>query len=128
VGYLYRKSATNPLTKQQTSGNLSVRLVVCAHWSKGCPVHPGIIQRVFQKVAYVRWSHVRPVVWFAERMSGGPSAYVHATDISVRPPDLAYVCHLRVSFQLSFLRVQGTLRLTLRVLGFRLSGYTKGSG
>jgi hypothetical protein len=62
---------------------------------------------------------VRPVVRFAERMSGGPPAYVRATDTSVRPPYLAYVHDLRVSFQLSFPRVQGALRLTPK--GLRLS-------
>jgi hypothetical protein len=78
--------------------------------------------------AYIRWSQVRSVVRFTKRTSGGPPAYVRATDTSVRPPDLVYVRRLRVSFQLPFPKVQDTLRLTLRVLGFRLSGYTKGSG
>jgi hypothetical protein len=44
-----------------------------------------------QKVAYVWWSHVRPPIRFAERTSNGPPAYVHTTDNSVRPPNLAYV-------------------------------------
>jgi hypothetical protein len=43
-------------------------------------------------------SNVRPVVprtsdvLFAERTSGGPPSYVHTTDRSIRPLDLAYVC------------------------------------
>jgi hypothetical protein len=89
----------------------------------------------FIKRVVTLWSHVRPVVRFVEHTSGGPTyvrwsppTYVHATDTSVRPPDLTYIRHLRVSFQLSFPKVQGTLRPTLRVLGFRLCGYTKGSG
>jgi hypothetical protein len=45
-----------------------------------------------QKVAYVRWSHVRPLVRFAERTSGGPLSHVRTIDNSVRPPNLAYVC------------------------------------
>jgi hypothetical protein len=32
-----------------------------------------------QKGAYVRWSHVRLPVRFAERTSGGPPAYVRLT-------------------------------------------------
>jgi hypothetical protein len=39
-----------------------------------------------QKVAYIQWSCVRPPVRFAERMSGGPPAYVRTTDNSIRPP------------------------------------------
>jgi hypothetical protein len=73
-------------------------------------------------------SSVRPVVprtsgvLFAERMSGGPLSYVHTIDKSVRPLDLAYVNPLWVSVKLLF------LQLKLRILGFHLSGFTKGSG
>jgi hypothetical protein len=83
---------------------------------------------IYQKVAYIRWSHVRPLVRFAERMSSGPPMYVCATDTSVRPPDLAYIRHLRSAFSFYLLKVQGVLRLTIRVLGFHLSGSTKGLG
>jgi hypothetical protein len=79
-------------------------------------------------------SSVRPVVprtsgvLFAERTSGGPLSYVCTTDKSVRPLDLAYVRPLWVSVKLLFLEDPNVIRLKLRVLGFRLSGSTKGSG
>jgi hypothetical protein len=41
-------------------------------------------------------SHMSGVL-FAERTSGGPPSYVHTTDKSVHPLDLAYVCPLWVS-------------------------------
>jgi hypothetical protein len=55
-----------------------------------------------QKVAYIQWSHVRPLVGFAKRTFGGPPSYVHTTDINVRPPDLAYVLLLRINVWLLF--------------------------
>jgi hypothetical protein len=67
-------------------------------------------------------------VLFVERTSGGPPSYVHATDRSVRPLDLAYIRPLRVSVKLLFLEDPNVIRLKLRVLGFRLSSSTKGSG
>jgi hypothetical protein len=67
-------------------------------------------------------------VLFAERTSGGPPSYVRTTDRSVRPLDLAYVRPLWVSVKLLLLEVPNVTRLKLRVLGFRLSGSTKGSG
>jgi hypothetical protein len=39
-----------------------------------------------QKVAYIRWSRVRPPVRFAERTSGGPPAYVRTADNNIRSP------------------------------------------
>jgi hypothetical protein len=79
-------------------------------------------------------SSIRPVVprtsgvLFTEHTSGGPPSYVRTIDRSVRPLDLAYICPLRVSVKLLFLEVPNITRLKLRVLGFRLSGSTKGSG
>jgi hypothetical protein len=67
-------------------------------------------------------------VLFAEHTSGGPPSYVRTTDKSVRPLDLAYVRPLWVSVQLLFLKDPNVIRLKLRVLGFRLSDSTKGSG
>jgi hypothetical protein len=67
-------------------------------------------------------------VLFAERRSGGPPSYIRTIDRSVRPLDLAYVRPLWVSVKLLFLEVPNVTRLKLRVLGFRLSGSTKGSG
>jgi hypothetical protein len=55
-----------------------------------------------QKVAYVWWSHVRPLAQFAERTSGGPPSYVRITDNNVRPLDLVYVCLLRINVWLLF--------------------------
>ena len=37
-----------------------------------------------KKVAYVRWSHVHPLVQFAMHMSGGPHPYVRTTGSNVR--------------------------------------------
>jgi hypothetical protein len=47
----------------QSSGRLATLAYVraIAQWSKGCLVRPSIIQRILQKVAYVWWSHVRPL-------------------------------------------------------------------
>jgi hypothetical protein len=56
-------------------------------------VHLGITQRVFQKVVYVQWSHVRLLVWFAERTFDGPP---------IRPVDLVYVRLLRGNVCLLF--------------------------
>jgi hypothetical protein len=67
-------------------------------------------------------------VLFVERTSGGLPSYVRTTDISVRQLDLAYVHSLWVSVKLLFLEDSNVIRLKLRVLGFRLSGFTKGSG
>jgi hypothetical protein len=39
-----------------------------------------------KKVAYGRWSHVCPLVRFAECMSGGPPLYVGTIDNSIHPP------------------------------------------
>ena len=73
------------------SGQRGVRLVVLAQRSEGCLVRPGVNQRVFQKVVYVWWSHIRLPIWFAERTFSGAPLYVHTTNSSVRLPDLAYV-------------------------------------
>jgi hypothetical protein len=67
-------------------------------------------------------------VLFAERTSGGPPSYFHTTDGSVHPLDLTYVHPLWVSVKLLFLEDPNVIRLKLKVLGFRLSGSTKGSG
>jgi hypothetical protein len=67
-------------------------------------------------------------VLFVEHMSGGPPSYVRTTDRSVHPLDLAYVCPMWVNVKLLFLEDPNVIRLKLRVLGFRLSGSTKGSG
>jgi hypothetical protein len=67
-------------------------------------------------------------VLFIERTSGGPPSYVHTTDRSVRLLDLAYIRPCWVSVKLLFLEDPIVIRLKLRVLGFRLSGSTKGSG
>jgi hypothetical protein len=45
------------------SDNSSICLVAFAHWSRGCLVRLGITQRVPQKVAYVRWFHIRPLYY-----------------------------------------------------------------
>ena len=58
--------------------------------------------KVIQKVAYVRWSHVCPLVLFAKCTYIGPRPYVLTTDRGVRPADLAYVHLLRVSAWLLF--------------------------
>jgi hypothetical protein len=55
-----------------------------------------------QKVAYVRWPHVHPLVWFAEHTSSGPPMYVYTANCSVRPLDLVYVYLLRVNVWLLF--------------------------
>jgi hypothetical protein len=107
-GLFIEKFRHNSLTEQRTSGNPSIRPVVRAHRSKGCLVCPGITQGVYQKVVYVRWSHVRPVYYLQ----------------SVRPLDLAYVLPLWVSVKL----LSKCDQVKLRVLGFRLSDSTKGSG
>jgi formate-dependent phosphoribosylglycinamide formyltransferase (GAR transformylase) len=71
---------------------------------------------------YVYWYGLQSV-----RLVVSPT-YVHAIDISVCPLDLAYVPHLRSAFSFYLLKVQGMLRLTLKVLGFHLSSSTKGLG
>jgi hypothetical protein len=53
-GFLKGKGATNSPKKQRTSANHNVRLILFVQRSKGCSIRPGVIQRVFQKVAYVR--------------------------------------------------------------------------
>jgi hypothetical protein len=73
------------LAKGRTSGGSCLVVQWLPRTSKYYP--EGI-----QKVAYVRWSHVRPPVRFVERMSVGPPPYVRITDNSVRPPNLAYIC------------------------------------
>jgi hypothetical protein len=41
-----------------------------------------------QKVAYIQWSHTRPLVQFAERTSSGSPMYVRTIDSSVcLPPE-----------------------------------------
>jgi hypothetical protein len=55
-----------------------------------------------QKVAYVWWSHVHPLVRFAGRTFSGPPTYVRIIDSSVRLPDLVYVYLLRISVWLLF--------------------------
>jgi hypothetical protein len=69
-----------------------------------------------------------PDVLFAKRTSSGPSSYVRTTDRSIRLLDLVYVRPLWVNVKLLFLEVPNVTRLKLRVIGFRLSGSTKGSG
>ena len=47
--------------RQRTSGQRGVRPVVLTKRSKGCLVHLGINQRVFQKVAYVWYFGIHPL-------------------------------------------------------------------
>ena len=47
------RGSTNSLEKQRTSANTNVYPVLFSEQFKGCNVCPSIIQRVFQKVAYV---------------------------------------------------------------------------
>jgi hypothetical protein len=44
---------TNSLKRQRTSANPNVRLILFVQRSKWCIIRLDIIQRVFQKVAYV---------------------------------------------------------------------------
>ena len=112
---------------QQTSGNPNVHPVVFVQWSKGCLVRPGITQRVFQKVAYVQWSHVRPPLRFAKRTSCGSRLYVRAKDKGVCSADLAYVYLLRVSVQLLFSKGSRGGQVNTKGFKSRLSGFIKGS-
>jgi hypothetical protein len=66
-------------------------------------------------------------VLFIEHTSGGPPSYVRTIDRSVRPLDLAYIRPRWVNVKLLFLEDPNVIRLKLRVLGFHLSGSTKGS-
>jgi hypothetical protein len=81
------------------SDNSSVHVVVFAHWSRGCLVHPSITQRVPQKVVYIRWSHVRPLYYLQNVSPMVPL---------VRPPLEGSM------FGFYFLKVQSMIRLTLR--------------
>jgi hypothetical protein len=81
TAYLLGKFTTNSLTEQRTSGNPSVRPVVFAHWSRWCLVRPGITQMVLQKVAYVQWSHVRPL-YFLQSVRSVASSHIFALQIA----------------------------------------------
>jgi hypothetical protein len=64
-----------------------------------------------QKVAYVRWSQIYPLVRFTEHTFGGPPSYVCTTDNSVRSLLPKDQCLASI-----FLRFQSVIRLALRVL------------
>ena len=86
------------------------------YYSKGIP-----------NVAYVRWSHVRPLVRFTERMFYGPRLYVRAKDMGVSPAELAYVCLLRVSVWLLFSKGSRGDQVDTKGFKSRLSDFIKGS-
>ena len=76
------------------------------------------------KVAYVRWSHIRPPVRFAERTFGGPHLYVYAKDRGICLADLAHVRLLRVNILLLFSKGDQVISKGFK---YHLSGFIKSS-
>jgi hypothetical protein len=70
--------------KQRTSSPMGIHLRTIHQQSKGCFVHPGIIQQSIQKVAYVQYFgayvcvHIL-IIWctICQHTFGGPPTYVH---------------------------------------------------